>query len=54
MNSTNHDQGANYAIDCLPEGYAVFDRPRWTNPDIVSLASEDSSFQSYIPTDGTA
>lgn len=33
-------QGTNYIIDSLPEGYAVFDRPRWTNPDIVSTATE--------------
>jgi ATP-binding cassette subfamily D (ALD) long-chain fatty acid import protein len=48
------NQGTNYVIDSLPEGYAVFDRPRGTNPDIVSLATEDLSLQSYILTDGTA
>lgn len=50
MNFTNHNQGANYAIDSLPEGYAVFDRPRGTNPDIVSLATEDL-FISELHTD---
>lgn len=27
----------NYIIDRLPEGYALFDRPRLSNPEVVSL-----------------
>ena len=26
-----------YIIDAMPENYVMFDRPRGTNPDIVSL-----------------
>lgn len=29
-------KGAVYSLDRLPEGYALLDRPRKTNPDMVS------------------
>ncbi|EAW08257.1 uncharacterized protein ACLA_029900 [Aspergillus clavatus NRRL 1] len=32
-----YEEGMDYVIDTLPDGYAIFDRPRGTNPDIVSL-----------------
>ena len=36
---TDNNPGINYILDSLPAGYSLFDRPRGTNPDIVSDAS---------------
>lgn len=35
---TNNNSGMSYILDSLPEGYSLFDRPRGTNPDIVSVS----------------
>lgn len=29
--------GVEYILDSLPDGYALFDRPRIANPDIVGF-----------------
>ncbi|KAE8379133.1 hypothetical protein BDV26DRAFT_260134 [Aspergillus bertholletiae] len=32
-----YEEGMRYMLDRLPDGYALFDRPRGTDPTIVSL-----------------
>ncbi|RAL17568.1 putative peroxisomal ABC transporter (PXA1) [Aspergillus homomorphus CBS 101889] len=33
--------GKDYILDTLPDGYAIFDRPRGTNPDIMAFQSDE-------------
>ncbi|OJJ75075.1 hypothetical protein ASPBRDRAFT_119788 [Aspergillus brasiliensis CBS 101740] len=35
-----YERGVEYILDSLPDGYALFDRPRMANPDIVAQKSE--------------
>jgi hypothetical protein len=39
---TKHIEGVTHIIEKLPEGYCLFDRPRGTNPLVVSVPELDN------------
>ncbi|GLA45889.1 hypothetical protein AnigIFM63604_007848 [Aspergillus niger] len=43
-----YERGVEYILDSLPDGYALFDRPRMANPDIVGF-SRSTPKRIHIP-----